>query len=198
MNDKIKKEILNSVENDRNTIIQDKKLLVDNAIELIKEFDLNNTLKSIYDDKDKFNECADKQINIEQKRLETSLSFNINNIDYSLHLNSILKHHINHKTRFSTDILIIIYRYIELEDENKKLTLTDKQYKTWLESNYSQYITTKQFEILYGLTATQQKGLRTRLNDSLPYIKLFDNSNILYDRNEVEKWLENYGGKMKL
>ncbi len=56
----------------------------------------------------------------------------------------------------------------------------------------SKLINTKQFEERYGLTRVQQKGLRGKITDPLPYDKT-----IMYEPEEVEKWLENYKGRMK-
>jgi len=89
-------------------------------------------------------------------------------------------------------LLVILFNNIFLEDENKSLTLTDKQYKEWLNTNNQQYITSKQFEVLFGLTSRQQKQLRSRLHDRLPSYQVGENTNILYDRSVVSKWLENY------
>ena len=132
------------------------------------------------------------------ERIKSANEFNFDNINYNKSINNLLEYHTKYKDKNSTDTFLVLFRCIELEDENKKLTLTDEQYKTWLESKETQYITTKQFEILYGLSSRQQKGLRTKINDPLPCVKLLENSNILYNRYEVEKWLENYQGKMHI
>jgi hypothetical protein len=60
----------------------------------------------------------------------------------------------------------------------------------------SKLINTKQFEERYGLTRVQQKGLRTKITDPLPYSMVNDKT-IMYEPEEVEKWLENYKGRMK-
>jgi hypothetical protein len=60
----------------------------------------------------------------------------------------------------------------------------------------SKLINTKQFEERYGLTRVQQKGLRTKITDPLPYSVVNDKT-IMYEPEEVEKWLENYKGRMK-
>lgn len=126
----------------------------------------------------------------QEQPLEEILSSNPINELFNFHLN-------NHdKNKFKT--LLVLYKCLELENENKSLTLTKEQYETWLESEENQYITTKQFEILYGLSARQQKGLRSKIEDPLPHFKFTENSNILYIRIDVEKWLENYSGKIKL
>ncbi|MGB6327905.1 MAG: hypothetical protein WBF48_03200 [Halarcobacter sp.] len=40
--------------------------------------------------------------------------------------------------------------------------------------------------------------LRSKIDDPLPHFKFTENSNILYKRLDIERWLENYSGKMKL
>jgi len=61
----------------------------------------------------------------------------------------------------------------------------------------NKYINTKQFEERYGLTKIQQKRLRSKINDPLPYT-MPNNKTILYDPIEIEKWLENYKGRMNI
>ncbi len=60
----------------------------------------------------------------------------------------------------------------------------------------SKLINTKQFEERYGLTRVQQKGLRGKITDPLPYSMVNDKT-IMYEPEEVEKWLDNYKGRMK-
>lgn len=134
-----------------------------------------------------FNE---KKANVEEKPVEDLLS--------KYPPNKLIDYHLKKVNPSEIETYLLIYSYIELEDENKKLKLTDKQYKNWLETSSNQYITTKQFEILYGLSSRQQKSLRNKINDELPSFKLTDTSNILYNRLDVEKWLENYTGKINI
>lgn len=58
-------------------------------------------------------------------------------------------------------------------------------------SQPSKYINTKQFEERFGLTKVQQKCLRSKVHDPLPYT-ITNGKTILYEPDEVEKWLENY------
>lgn len=60
----------------------------------------------------------------------------------------------------------------------------------------SKLINTKQFEERYGLSRVQQKGLRSKITDSLPY-SMINKKTIMYDPEEVDKWFENYKGRMK-
>ena len=199
MKKKVKLEIFSSIENDKQSKIISADELVNKAIEMIKKLDTNGII-DFNDEQEtvKFINLAKQNENKQIERIKSANEFDFNNIDYNKSITNLIEQHTKYKDKNSTDTLLILFKYIELEDENKKLTLTDEQYNTWLESNTSQYINTKQFEILYALSSRQQKGLRAKINDPLPCIKLFENSNILYDRYEVEKWLENYRGKMKI
>ena len=62
-------------------------------------------------------------------------------------------------------------------------------------------INASQFEKRYGFTKRQQKGMRTKFIDPIPYIKIEDlgkkpysisSKHIHYNTNDVELWLENY------
>lgn len=199
MHKKVELEILNSIENDKQSKIIPTDELVNNTIEMMKEFNIDGII-DFNDEQEtiKLINLAKQNQDKQTERIKSANEFNFDNIDYNKSMNNLLEYHTKYKDKNSTDTLLIVFRFIELEDENKKLTLTDEQYKTWLESKETQYITTKQFEILYGLSSRQQKGLRTKINDPLPCVKLLENSNILYNRYEVEKWLENYQGKMHI
>jgi len=59
----------------------------------------------------------------------------------------------------------------------------------------SKLINTKQFEERYGFSRLQQKGLRGQKNP-IPY-SMMNQKTIMYEPEEVEKWLENYKGRMK-
>lgn len=54
----------------------------------------------------------------------------------------------------------------------------------------SKYINTKQFEERYSLTPLQQKSLRSRLNDALPFTVV--NNRIFYEPEIIDKWMENF------
>lgn len=199
MHKKIELEILNSIENDKQSKIIPTDELVNKTIEMMKEFNIDGII-DFNDEQEtiKLINLAKQNQDKQTEIIKSAYEFDFDNIDYNKSMNNLLEYHTKYKDKNSTDTLLIVFRFIELEDENKKLTLTDEQYKTWLESKETQYITTKQFEILYGLSPRQQKGLRTKINDPLPCIKLSENSNVLYNRYEVEKWLENYQGKMQI
>lgn len=199
MHKKVELEILNSIENDKQSKIIPTDELVNKTIQMMKEFNIDGII-DFNDEQEtiKLINLAKQNQDKQTERIKSANEFNFDNINYNKSINNLLEHHTKYKDRNSTDTFLVLFRCIELEDENKKLTLTDEQYKTWLESKETQYITTKQFEILYGLSSRQQKGLRTKINDPLPCVKLLENSNILYNRYEVEKWLENYQGKMHI
>lgn len=55
----------------------------------------------------------------------------------------------------------------------------------------SKYINTSQFEERYGLTKLQQKSLRSRMNDPLPFT-VVNNKTILYEPEIIDKWMVNY------
>ena len=199
MHKKVELEILNSIENDKQSKIIPADELVNKTIEMMKEFNIDGII-DFNDEQEtiKLINLAKQNQDKQTERIKSANEFNFDNINYNKSINNLLEHHTKYKDKNSTDTFLVLFRCIELEDENKKLTLTDEQYKTWLESKETQYITTKQFEILYGLSSRQQKGLRTKINDPLPCVKLLENSNILYNRYEVEKWLDNYQGKMHI
>lgn len=190
MKNKLKKEILKSFKHDKITSAVPPALIIAHQLKKSKKY---NEL----DDKE-FNKVLIQNIHrrnqIRSKKYEET---SIDDIDTKKSLNELLEYHLGHNDKNKTNSLIVILSYIEIEDENKKLTLTDQQYHTWLEtSNTNQYITTKQFEILYGLSSRQQKGLRSKISDHLPFFKLSENANVLYNRLEVENWFENYSGKI--
>ena len=65
----------------------------------------------------------------------------------------------------------------------------------------STVINSSQFEKRYGFTKTQQKGMRNKYIDPIPYIKIEDigkepynitSKHVHYNTNDVELWLENY------
>lgn len=80
---------------------------------------------------------------------------------------------------------------LELEDKNKRLTLTDEQYKTWLETDIF-YINTEQFEILYGINKRKQAELRSYRKDFLPSFQIDGKGKHYYNKKEVENWLSNH------
>ena len=80
---------------------------------------------------------------------------------------------------------------LEVEDKNKRLTLTDEQYKTWLETDIK-HINTEQFEILYGINKRKQAELRSFRQDFLPSFQIDGKGKHYYNKLEVDKWLSNY------
>ena len=70
-----------------------------------------------------------------------------------------------------------------LKKEVRKLKNKNKQPTT--------FINTKQFNERYGYTPVQQKGMRSKRHDPLPFTRV-NQKTIHYNVEEVEKWLENY------
>lgn len=56
--------------------------------------------------------------------------------------------------------------------------------------NEKEIISVKEFEILYEYSRSAQKGFRGRLNNPIPYIQKEFNSKILYNKEDVSKWLQ--------
>ena len=65
-------------------------------------------------------------------------------------VSSLIEFHRGKDSPDKTIALMTAFRCLDLEDENKKLTLTDEQYKTWLETDIF-HINTKQFFILFNI-----------------------------------------------
>ncbi len=54
-----------------------------------------------------------------------------------------------------------------------------------------QFITVQEFSVIYGYSATQQKSLRARLRDPIPFSQKGHGHKVLYERRKVQKWLGN-------
>lgn len=153
-----------------------------------------NLEESLYNDLLKNKSKILKKYNIKEDESLPTFEYKLGNFDYiniELIMNNLLIHYSENHNEYSSQILLLIFSYLAIEDENKRLTLTKEQYDTWLKTN-KQFLTTRQFEIIYGLSPRQQKEQRQKINDPLPSFKLGDNKNILYDRNICDKWFENY------
>jgi len=53
-------------------------------------------------------------------------------------------------------------------------------------------LSTKDFEEQFSTSISQQKNLRGRVNNPLPYIQTEDGGKVLYDKEEVLKWFRQY------
>ena len=53
-----------------------------------------------------------------------------------------------------------------------------------------EFITTKEFELLYSYGIESQKCLRGRIQNHIPFIQKSAGSKILYNKENVEKWLK--------
>lgn len=87
-------------------------------------------------------------------------------------------------------VLVTAYFALELYYVTAKSTLTQKKYITTLQ--HSQYLNVKSFEDLFGMKPDKQKSLRSKLHDPLPYFQVGDKTLILYNTEDVCKWMENY------
>lgn len=67
-----------------------------------------------------------------------------------------------------------------------------EELKSPIDSISEAHITVKQFAEKYKISADNQRTLRTRKKDPLPYIQFNDSGNITYDVKKVDKWYENY------
>lgn len=163
----------------------------------IKVATLHKSIRNSFSEIDTIQETDVPQFNSSTKvKLNVDTDVLLDTHDIETSIDRLYKHFTsNLSDKFASDVLFLIYEYLNILDENKSLTLTDEQYRTWLNSNNVQYITTKQFQVLFGLTARQQKEQRIKLHDPLPYTQLGESTNILYNRLEVQKWFENYKKK---
>lgn len=89
-----------------------------------------------------------------------------------------------------TGVLVTAHFALDLYDTIAKQNLSKEQYIETLKQ--SEFLNVKTFEELFGITASRQKALRSRLHDPLPCFQMDDNTMILYKREAVVKWLENY------
>jgi len=69
------------------------------------------------------------------------------------------------------------------ELENKKI----QELKLLKEKDF---ISVKEFELLYGYSSTAQKGFRGRLRNPIPFIQKGLGSKVTYETKEVLKWLK--------
>lgn len=89
-----------------------------------------------------------------------------------------------------TAALMCAYLALEYRDYILKKELDHEQYLETLKT--LKIINVSQFEILFGMKSKKQQALRNKIHDPLPYYQMGENTNILYNREIVEKWMENY------
>lgn len=106
-------------------------------------------------------------------------------------VSSLIEFHKDKNREDKTIALMTAFRCLDLEDENKKLTLTDEQYRTWLDTDIF-HINTKQFAILYNISEKKQAELRSHRQDHLPSFQIDGKGRHYYNKKEVDNWLENY------
>lgn len=96
-----------------------------------------------------------------------------------------------------TEFFMEITKNIYLQIEDHKVLETIKKHKRTnyeLKKKLEQpkiVINTSEFAERYGFSQSQQKGLRGKLLDPLPFI-CTNGKTIHYKIEEIEKWLENY------
>ena len=62
------------------------------------------------------------------------------------------------------------------------------------ETTNRKYISTKELSRLYNISESQQKNLRGRLHNPLPYYQEEKGSKIRYSIEEVDQWIQDNGG----
>ena len=91
------------------------------------------------------------------------------------------------------DILVFENAIKKFKRDNAKLRKKLEQPSTIIDAS--------QFEKRYGFSKVQQKGMRTKFSDPIPYIKIEDlgkepynisSKHVHYNTIDVELWLENY------
>ena len=111
------------------------------------------------------------------------------------------------------EIMYLVDLFLELDREISKpidITVFENAIKKFKRDNAklrkkleqpSTVINSSQFEKRYGFTKVQQKGMRTKFIDPIPYIKIEDigkepynisSKHVHYNTTDVELWLENY------
>jgi len=111
------------------------------------------------------------------------------------------------------EIMYLVDLFIELDKEISKpidITVFENAIKKFKRDNAKLrkkleqpkiVINSSQFEKRYGFTKIQQKGMRNKFIDPIPYIKIEDigkepynisSKHVHYNTNDVELWLENY------
>ena len=53
-----------------------------------------------------------------------------------------------------------------------------------------EYLSVKDFTLVFGYSSSAQKGFRSRLNNSIPFIQKKLGSKILYKKDAVDEWLK--------
>lgn len=60
-----------------------------------------------------------------------------------------------------------------------------------IEYSLKKFLTVKELENMYSISQSQQKGLRGRIKNPLPYYQEMENGKISYKVSEVEEWKNN-------
>ncbi|WP_421715355.1 hypothetical protein [Arcobacter arenosus] len=86
------------------------------------------------------------------------------------------------------ELMIELNNLLDKEDQNIEVLKLEEKMK---EIQVKKFITVKDFEKIYNISSSSQKGLRGRLNDPIPYHQKVQGGKIVYVVEEVEKWFEN-------
>lgn len=110
---------------------------------------------------------------------------------------SLIKKNVNpmyHNARTLTKYYKTIIKLNNLLNVDEKINIAEEMEKI----QAKKYITVKEFEEIYNISSSSQKGLRGRINDPLPFTqkrdlngKRISGAKIIYDVNEIEKWMDN-------
>lgn len=94
----------------------------------------------------------------------------------------------NFVSKKNTNLMIELNNLLDKEDKNIEVLKLEERMK---EIQVKKFITVKEFEKIYNISSSSQKGLRGRLNDPIPYHQKVQGGKIVYVVEEVEKWFEN-------
>ncbi len=86
--------------------------------------------------------------------------------------------------------LVELNALLETNDQLDEVLEIEKKMQ---EIKSKKFITTSQFELLYGYGTDWQKNKRSKTKESLPYIQEYSGATIRYDVKEVENWFDQMG-----
>ena len=78
----------------------------------------------------------------------------------------------------------------ETEEQAKKLA--DKYVEDIQKFGQTAMLNPKGLEREFGITETSQKNFRNRIGNPLPYVQLKERGNILYNRKDIEDWMNQH------
>lgn len=86
------------------------------------------------------------------------------------------------------ELMFKLNNLLNYKDKNKEVLKLEEKMR---EIQVKKFITVRDFEKIYNISSSSQKGLRGRLNDPIPYHQKVQGGKIVYVVEEVEKWFEN-------